>query len=58
MLVLSRKEGESIVIRGNIVVTLVRIAGGTVRLGVEAPGDVPVHRKEVHDAIAVRMLPR
>lgn len=51
MLVLSRKRDESIVIRDDIVVTIVEIRGDKVRLGIEAPKEVPVHRREVHDAI-------
>lgn len=51
MLVLSRKKNESIVIDGNIVVTIVEIRGDKVRLGIEAPKEVPVHRSEVQAAI-------
>ena len=51
MLVLSRKRNEQIVINDNIVVTVVDIRGDKVRLGIEAPTDIPVHRQEVHDAI-------
>jgi len=51
MLVLSRKKNESIVINDNIVVTIVEIRGDKVRLGINAPRDVPVHRQEVLDAI-------
>lgn len=51
MLVLSRKLNESIVINGNIIVTLVDIRGDKARLGIEAPIDVTVHRLEVHEAI-------
>ncbi len=51
MLVLSRKKGESVIIRENIVVTVVEIRGDKVRLGIEAPKDVPVHRREVYEAI-------
>jgi carbon storage regulator len=51
MLVLSRKRNESIVINDNITIVVVEIRGDKVRLGVEAPLDVPVHRKEVFDAI-------
>ena len=51
MLVLSRKRNEQIVIDKNIVLTVVQIRGDRVRVGIEAPGDVPVHRKEVHEAI-------
>lgn len=51
MLVLSRKKGESIVISDSIVVTVVDLRNGKVRLGVEAPREVPVHRKELYDKI-------
>jgi carbon storage regulator len=51
MLVLSRKKNESIVIDENIVVTIVEIRGDKVRLGIEAPRDIPVHRLEVLSAI-------
>ena len=51
MLVLSRKRDESIIIDGNIVITIVDIRGDKVRLGVQAPTSVSVHRKEVFDAI-------
>jgi carbon storage regulator len=51
MLVLSRKKNESIVIDGNIVVTVVEIKGDKVRLGIVAPAEVPVHRSEVFEAI-------
>jgi carbon storage regulator len=51
MLVLSRKLNESIVIRDNIVITVVEIRGDKVRLGIEAPKEIPVHRREVFDKI-------
>ena len=51
MLVLSRKKNESIVIADNIVITVVEIRRDKVRLGIEAPKDIPVHRREVYDAI-------
>lgn len=51
MLVLSRKKNESIVINDNIIVTVVEVRGDKVRLGVQAPKEVPVHRSEVHEAI-------
>jgi carbon storage regulator len=51
MLVLSRQRDESIMIGEKIVVTIVDIRGDKVRLGIEAPGEVPVHRQEVYDAI-------
>ena len=51
MLVLSRKKNESIVINNDIRIVVVEIRGDKVRLGVEAPREVPVHRREVYDAI-------
>jgi carbon storage regulator len=51
MLILSRKTGESIVIAGNIRVKVVRVEGETVKIGVDAPSSVPVHRQEVYDEI-------
>ncbi|NOS70697.1 MAG: carbon storage regulator CsrA [Verrucomicrobia bacterium] len=51
MLILSRKTNESIVIDGRIVVKIVRVEGEVVKVGVEAPSDVPVHRQEVYDEI-------
>lgn len=51
MLVLSRKPKESIVINHNIRIVVVSACGGKVKLGVEAPPEVPVHRSEVLDAI-------
>ena len=51
MLVLSRKVNEQIVVDGNITITIVDIRGDKVRLGIEAPLQVPVHRGEVHEAI-------
>ena len=49
MLVLSRKLKESIVINHDIVVTVLGVQGDRVRLGIEAPGEIPVHRQEVYD---------
>ncbi len=51
MLVLSRKKNESIVINDNISIVVVEIRGDKVRLGVEAPKEIPVHRREVYEAI-------
>lgn len=51
MLVLSRHRDESIMIGDDIVVTIVDIRGDKVRLGIEAPAQVPVHRQEVYEAI-------
>ena len=51
MLVLSRKKNESIIINDDITVTVIEIRGDKVRLGIEAPKDVSVHRREVYEAI-------
>lgn len=51
MLVLSRHRDESIMIGDNIVITVVDVRGDKVRLGIDAPADIPVHRQEVYDAI-------
>lgn len=56
MLVLSRKKNESIVIDENIIVTVVDVRGDKVRIGVEAPRHVSVHRREVLDAILAEKL--
>jgi carbon storage regulator len=49
MLVLTRRIGEEIVINGNIRVTVVKVKGDQVRIGIEAPANVPVDRQEVHE---------
>jgi carbon storage regulator len=51
MLVLSRHRDESIMIGDDVVVTIVDIRGDKVRLGIEAPQSIPVHRQEVYEAI-------
>lgn len=51
MLVLSRKRDERIVIGDNIVITVVEVRGDKVRLGIEAPSEVPVHRQEILEAM-------
>ena len=51
MLVLSRKKNESIVINDNITIVIVEIRGDKVRLGIQAPAEMPVHRTEVWEAI-------
>lgn len=51
MLVLSRQRDESIIIGDNVVITVVDVRGDKVRLGIEAPREIPVHRREVYEAI-------
>lgn len=51
MLILTRREGETIAIGDDIMVTVMAVQGGQVRIGVEAPRDVAVHREEVWDRI-------
>ena len=51
MLILSRKLNESIVIDGHIIVKVLRIDRDTVKLGIQAPAHLPVHRQEIFDAI-------
>ena len=58
MLVLSRKKNESIIINDNIVVTIVEVRGDKVRLGIDAPKEVTVHRREVYDAIKESEKPK
>jgi carbon storage regulator len=58
MLVLSRRKDEQIVIGDRITLTIVDVRGDKVRLGIDAPKDVPVHRREVYDAIRRQMASR
>lgn len=51
MLVLTRRKNDSIVIRDDIVITVVEVRRDKVRLEIDAPKDVPVHRREVYEAI-------
>ena len=51
MLVLSRMRDESIIIGDNVVITVVDVRGDKVRLGIEAPREISVHRREVYEAI-------
>ena len=54
MLVLSRKKNESVIIDDNIQVTIVEVRGDKVRLGIDAPKDIPVHREEIADKIEAK----
>ena len=51
MLILTRKEGESLRLGDDITVTVVSVKGGSVRLGITAPKDVPIHREEVYERV-------
>jgi carbon storage regulator len=51
MLILSRKLNESIIIDGKIIVKVLRIDKDTVKLGIQAPAELPVHREEIHQVI-------
>jgi len=51
MLILTRKAGETIVINENIRVTVLSVKGNQIRLGIEAPENVHVHRQEIHERI-------
>ena len=51
MLVLSRRIGESVVIGNDVVVTVLEVRGDIIRLGIDAPREVTVHRQEVFEAI-------
>jgi len=55
MLVLSRKPGEKICIGDSIVIKVVRIGPNTVRIGIDAPGDIAIHRWEVREAITAEL---
>jgi len=57
MLVLSRKVGESVVIGGDVIVTVLEVRGEVIRLGIDAPREVVVHRSEVVEAIAAADTP-
>ena len=52
MLVLSRKENESIIIDDRIEILIVKVQGDKVRIGINAPADVPIHRAELAQRIA------
>ncbi|MEE4279658.1 MAG: carbon storage regulator CsrA [Halieaceae bacterium] len=51
MLILTRKEGESLRLGDDIVVTVVSVKGGAVRIGVAAPRDLAVHREEIYERV-------
>ncbi|NLA37127.1 MAG: carbon storage regulator CsrA [Actinobacteria bacterium] len=52
MLVLSRRTNESIIINGNITITVLEIRGDHIRIGIDAPRDISIHREEIHAELA------
>ena len=52
MLVLSRRSNESIIINGNITVTVLEIRGDHIRIGIDAPREITIHREEIHRELA------
>ena len=57
MLVLSRRIGESIVINGGITVTVLKMKGNVVQLGIDAPKEIPIHRSELRTFVPELELP-
>jgi len=51
MLILTRRIGEKIVIGDNVTITVLGVKGNQIRVGIEAPRDVPVHREEIYQRI-------
>ena len=56
MLVVTRKSGEDVLIGNDIVVTAIECRDGKVKLGITAPREIPVHRREVAEAIATQQI--
>ena len=56
MLVLTRRESEKIIIGGDIEITLVKVEGNKVRIGINAPKDLPIHRAELLEGIAGQVV--
>ena len=51
MLILTRKKGEAIVIDDNIEITVIELSDGRVKIGIDAPKEIDIHRREVYDSI-------
>ncbi len=48
MLILTRKIGETLIIKNDIIITILSIKGNQIRIGIEAPKDIPIYRKEIY----------
>lgn len=53
MLILSRKEDDKIIIDENIIITVVELHGGRVKVGIDAPANIEIHREEIYHKIAM-----
>ena len=58
MLILTRKIGESLMIGAEVTVTVMAVKGNQVRIGINAPKDVVVHREEVYDRVKHEQIPQ
>jgi carbon storage regulator len=58
MLILTRKVGETLMVGEDVTVTVMAVNGNQVRIGINAPKDVAVHREEVYDRIKIEKMPR
>ncbi len=56
MLILTRKSGEAIIINGDVKVTVLSIEGNKIRIGIDAPKEISVHREEIHNKILAEKL--
>jgi carbon storage regulator len=57
MLILTRRVGETVVIGGNVTVAIIGVKGSQIRIGINAPKDVSVHREEIYERIRHEQLP-
>lgn len=57
MLILTRRMGETIMVGDDVTVTVLGVKGGQVRIGINAPGDIAVHREEIYERIKAEMQP-
>ena len=57
MLILTRRIGESVIINANVSVTVLGVKGNQVRIGIDAPKDVPVHREEIFERLQKEASP-